>query len=996
MTDSSTQITRNRIIMAIVALVIIVIAFFAFFQANEHRIEDQNADYLAGSTQQTVRRVDDLLTNASTNIAAVATVYQDSLSSPHFNPNDLNDLVDRTLFDYMLFVSPDGTCYDSFGREGNASEQEYFKEGMRGESGVCSVFGSVFPDGDSEENSNSLAFYSPLYYGDTQIGVLVGAYSESTLTDVLTTYFFGEQTTTYLCDQQGNILARSSVFSTRVEDIFELYAEGSNDITKEQLKEAFADGHSVSFMYDSSQQGSGSVYLMKLPSFDWVILRTFPASITDHMVANATQAGVLLLAGIVIAFLIFIISLLVTSRRQRQQLLLEKHQSDRIVDASLNLFKRFVVVDLTKNTYVYVKNKSVSKGLEPEGKFSDLKAYWTDRACDESSVAAIAEIYSKENLELELQTGIPFVQAEYRVENDEGGQEWIQSSVLCLDRDDEGRPTAVLFAAQDVTEIKQREQTIREALEEAYQAADQASRAKSDFLNSMSHDIRTPMNSIMGLTAIASMHIEDTERVKDCLSKITMASRHLLGLINEVLDMAKIESGNIGLSEEDFDLSESVESLLSIITPQVNAKHQNLKVDIADIEHEHVVGDPMRLQQVFVNIMGNSIKFTPEGGTVALHIRELPSRLPETACYEFTFSDTGCGMSEEFVKRVFEPFSRANDSRVTKVEGTGLGMSIVKNVVSLMNGTIDVKSKLGEGTQFTVIVQLKLQDRHHEDVEDLADLRVLVADDELTSCESAVDMLGSLGMDAEYVLSGDEACEKVKTAHEEGRDYNVIILDWKMPGKSGLEAARIIRSIVPEGLPIIILSAYDWSAIEQEARQVGIDAFISKPLFRSRLISTLTDLLSDYIEEETTSDSKSLELCAYQGYRILLTEDNELAAAIAQDILGMTGAEIEHAENGKRALDMLVEHDPGYYDMVFMDIQMPIMNGYEASRAIRTAAQDGRPDLADIPIVALTADAFTEDMQKAKDAGMNDHMSKPLEIPVLIKMLHEWMPKHPE
>ena len=353
-------------------------------------------------------------------------------------------------------------------------------------------------------------------------------------------------------------------------------------------------------------------------------------------------------------------------------------------------------------------------------------------------------------------------------------------------------------------------------------------------------------------------------------------------------------------------------------------------------------------------------------------------------------------MSEEFVKRVFEPFSRANDSRVTKVEGTGLGMSIVKNVVSLMNGTIDVKSTLGEGTTFTVIVQLKLQDRHHEDVEDLVDLRVLVADDELATCESAVDMLNSLGMKAEYVLSGDEACERVKTAHEQGLDYNVIILDWKMPGKSGLEAARIIRSIVPEGLPIIILSAYDWSAIEQEARQVGIDAFISKPLFRSRLVSTLQDLLSDYVSEEQISDSKSLELCAYEGYRILLTEDNELAAAIAQDILGMTGAEVDHAENGKRALDMMLEHDPGYYDMIFMDIQMPIMNGYEAAHAIRSAAQDGRADLAEIPIVALTADAFTEDMQKAKDAGMNDHMSKPLEIPVLIKMLNTWMPPRAE
>ena len=305
---------------------------------------------------------------------------------------------------------------------------------------------------------------------------------------------------------------------------------------------------------------------------------------------------------------------------------------------------------------------------------------------------------------------VPYLHFEYRLRDQETGEvRWSQASMLPLQRDGSGVVTSVLLSVQDVTDVKEREIANRNALEDAFREAERASRAKTDFLNSMSHDIRTPMNSIMGLTAIASMYLDDPERVKDCLTKITTSSRHLLGLINEVLDMAKIESGNLGLSEEDFDLPETVESLMSIMTPQINDKKLNLKVEIADIQHEHVVGDPMRLQQVFVNSMGNSVKFTPEGGTVSLRIKELPSRVKGSGCYEFTFSDTGCGMSEEFVQKVFEPFTRANDSRVTKVEGTGLGMSIVRSVVNLMNGTIDVKSKLGEGTTFTVTVYMKYE-----------------------------------------------------------------------------------------------------------------------------------------------------------------------------------------------------------------------------------------------------------------------------------------------
>lgn len=490
------------------------------------------------------------------------------------------------------------------------------------------------------------------------------------------------------------------------------------------------------------------------------------------------------------------------------------------------------------------------------------------------------------------------------------------------------------------------------------------------------------------------MHADDPERVSECLANISSASHHLLGLINEVLDMAKIESGSIGLTDEEFELSDSIEKLLAIVNPQIVAKNLDLRVDVVDIKHEHVIGDLTRLQQVFVNIMGNAVKFTPEGGSIYMRISELPSRVHDSGCYEFVFSDTGCGMSKEFMETIFEPFTRANDSRTTGIEGTGLGMAIVKSVVSLMNGTVDVDSELGKGTTFTVTVHLKLRDGATVDLSDLKDIRVLVVDDDDVACEGACTLLEDIGMRANYEMSGPAGVQAVIDADASNDPFKAVILDWRMPGMSGLEVAKEIRERVKQAPPIIILSGYDWSMIEQEAREIGIDAFISKPLFRSRLIQVMKELLSGEVAEH--ADPKAmLEECAFDGYRVLLTEDNVMATAIGQEIIGLTGAEVEHAENGQVAVDMLLEHEPGYYDFVFMDIQMPVMNGYEATTAIRAAAID-RPDLAQIPIIALSADAFAEDVKHAHSVGMNDHMAKPMEIESLVAIMRKWMPKDNE
>ena len=630
--------------------------------------------------------------------------------------------------------------------------------------------------------------------------------------------------------------------------------------------------------------------------------------------------------------------------------------------------------------------------LPTDGKFSDLRSYWRGVAND-TDIERLCELEDIGTLRERLQPGVPYLQCEYRVmRGDE--ERWLQVSTLCIARDAHALPTDILVTIQDVTEQKAAELASRQALEDAFQAAEHASQAKSDFLNSMSHDIRTPMNSIMGLTAIASMHADDPERVRECLSNISSASHHLLGLINEVLDMAKIESGSIGLTDEEFELSDSIEKLLTIVNPQIVAKNLDLRVDVVDIKHEHVIGDLTRLQQVFVNIMGNAVKFTPEGGSIYMRISELPSRVHDSGCYEFVFSDTGCGMSKEFMETIFEPFTRANDSRTTGIEGTGLGMAIVKSVVSLMNGTVDVDSELGKGTTFTVTVHLKLRDGAAVDLSDLKDIRVLVVDDDDVACEGACALLEDIGMRANYEMSGPAGVQAVIDADASDDPFKAVILDWRMPGMSGLEVAKEIRERVKQAPPIIILSGYDWSMIEQEAREIGIDAFISKPLFRSRLIQVMKELLSGEVAEQ--ADPKAmLEECAFDGYRVLLTEDNIMATAIGQEIIGLTGAEVEHAENGQVAVDMLLEHEPGYYDFVFMDIQMPVMNGYEATTAIRAASID-RPDLAQIPIIALSADAFAEDVKHAHSVGMNDHMAKPMEIESLVAIMRKWMPKDNE
>lgn len=554
-------------------------------------------------------------------------------------------------------------------------------------------------------------------------------------------------------------------------------------------------------------------------------------------------------------------------------------------------------------------------------------------------------------------------------------------------RENDGGVVAVI-GTRNVDDLIKKERQQEMALQAAYDAAEAANKAKTDFLSNMSHDIRTPMNGIIGMTAIAAAHIDDKERVKDSLQKITQASKHLLSLINEVLDMSKIESGKVKLIEEEFNLSDLVDNLLTMTNAQIEEHHHELCVNISGVKHEAVIGDSLRIQKLFTNLMGNAVKYTPDGGKISLSITERPSNQAKIGCYEFVFEDNGIGMSDDFIKHIFDPFARATDSQVNNIQGTGLGMPISRNIVRMMGGDIKVESKLGVGSRFTVTIYLKLQDTKDLYNEKFIDLDVLVADDDSLSLESCCNMLEDLGMKADGVTTGKQALEQVVLHNKQEKQYFACIIDWKMPDMDGIATTRAIRNAVGEDVPIIIISAYNWSDIEQEARAAGANAFISKPLFRSRLASTFNKILGEDGNENSEVTLKSLENMDFSNRRVLLVEDNELNAEIVTVILEMTGLKVEHVSDGTEAVDRMSESSDGYYDMIFMDIQMPKMNGYDATRAIRSME---RNYCKKIPIIAMTANAFAEDVQAAKTVGMNEHIAKPLDMDRLAKTLNRWL-----
>ena len=524
------------------------------------------------------------------------------------------------------------------------------------------------------------------------------------------------------------------------------------------------------------------------------------------------------------------------------------------------------------------------------------------------------------------------------------------------------------------------------AAEDALRAAEAANKSKSTFLSNMSHDIRTPMNAVIGFATLAAANVENTEKVRDYLAKILSSSNHLLSLINDILDMSRIESGKINLEESAANLSDMLHDIKTIISGQIHAKQLELYMDVMDVTDEDVFCDKTRLNQVLLNLLSNAIKFTPAGGTVSVRVTQIHNAPKGKGQYEIRVKDTGIGMSPEFAERIFEPFERETTSTVSRIQGTGLGMAISKNIIDMMGGTIEVRSEQGKGTEFIVCLTLRLQSerRSVKKIWELEGMKALVVDDDFNTCDSVTKMLAQVGMRSEWTLFGKEAVLRARQSMELNDAFRAYIIDWRLPDMNGIEVTRQIRSL-GDDTPIIILTAYDWDDIEEEARAAGVTAFCAKPLFVSDLRKALLDAIGS---QKEPGDRHSLpyddEMKMFEGRSLLLAEDNELNQEIAMEILGEYGFRIDTVENGAKALEKVTSSKPGDYDLILMDIQMPVMDGYETTRRIR-ALED--PLLSNIPILAMTANAFEEDRKMAKECGMDGFLSKPIEMDEVIKEL---------
>ncbi|NBJ89364.1 hybrid sensor histidine kinase/response regulator [Acutalibacter sp. 1XD8-36] len=680
-------------------------------------------------------------------------------------------------------------------------------------------------------------------------------------------------------------------------------------------------------------------------------------------------------------------------REQRERSILNRKARQyrlAIMSNAVSAFECNLTNDMMEQDVLRLRDGKATSALEAVGlkapcKASECFKRWVQEVLPESREAygKCADVnYLKAQFERgNMETDVDFW------ESWEGEAHCIRQSFL-LTRDEDTGDLIAMVVSKDITEQEQKQREQTQALQDALMQAQHANQAKTTFLSNMSHDIRTPMNAIIGFATIAASHMERTDQVRDCLQKILSSSNHLLGLINDILDMSRIESGKLQIHNQECNIPELMHNLVNIIQPQVKSKQLEMFIDTFEVVNEDVIADPLKLNQIFINLMGNAVKYTPAGGTVSFRIIQRPAFKHGWGEYVFIVKDNGIGMSKEFVEHIFEPFERESTATRSGIQGAGLGMAITKSIVDMMSGEITVESEVGKGSTFSVRIPLKLQDveRNAQEIKELQGLRSMVVDDDFNVCDSVSKMLKSIGLRSEWTTSGREAAYRAKSAYEEGDPYHTYIIDWQMPETSGIETARKIRSVVGNDAPIIILTAYDWADIEDEAKAAGITAFCAKPLFMSDLRSAL--LAANNIGGTDQADGVIWTEADFEGRRLLLVEDNELNREIATVILEEAGFVIESAPDGTDAVSMMEKAEEGYYDGVLMDVQMPVMNGYEATKAIRAL---DRRDVKNLPIIAMTANAMEDDKEAALKSGMNAHIAKPIDIGLLMDVLQQFL-----
>lgn len=872
----------------------------------------------------------------------------------------------------FYFLSADGDYKMATGETGYLGLQENIEEKIRQGNDV--IANAAVPG-----KSQLLVFATPKAHGIYQgfeYDAIAIAYENSDIVDVLDISAFNGNSQSFIVHPDGRVVVDHSSGSWRnVYNFFGLLREYSDMSEKEvnELSEKFRAGCADAMLLDLDGK---KYYLIfeKSDIQDWMFLGLVQADIVNASM-NSLQRGTMLLVGaIVFCIAAFLIGLIIqkgrTNLRRKDTEIL--YRDELFQKLSMNVDDVFLMLDADTYEADYVSpNVEKLLGITVEQIRKDIRILGKLHSEEHENPKKnyLEEIQVHEQREWDF---------EY-VHQKTGERRWFHNIVMGSEIN--GKKKYILVMSDRTSDWK-----MNQALSEAVHAAQTANKAKSTFLSNMSHDIRTPMNAIIGFTTLAVSNIDDKKKVRDYLGKILSSSNHLLSLINDILDMSRIESGKLHLEETQVSLSDVLHDLKAIISGQIYAKQLELYMDAMDVTNEDVYCDKTRLNQVLLNLLSNAVKFTPAGGNVSVRIRQCPGTQKGTELYEIRVKDNGIGMSQEFVQKIFSPFERERTSTVSRTQGTGLGMAITKNIVDMMGGTIEVSTEQGKGTEFIVRLPLRIQPEHQrvEKIAELEGLKALVVDDDFNTCDSVTKMLVRVGMRSEWTLSGKEAVLRARQSMELGDAFHAYIIDWRLPDMNGIEVIRQIRRL-GDDTPIIILTAYEWSDIEGEAKAAGVTAFCAKPLFMSDIRDTLMTAISQK-RAETEDTILPTAGSDFKGRCILLVEDNELNREITVEILNEYGFRVNTAENGAEAVEKVKNSKPGNYDMVLMDVQMPVMNGYEATKQIR-ALED--PALAGITILAMTANAFDEDRKKALECGMDGFLSKPIDIEELINTLQK-------
>ena len=868
----------------------------------------------------------------------------------------------------FYFLSADGNYKMVTGETGYLGLQENIEDEIRQGNDV--ITNATVPG-----KSQLLVFATPRPHGSYQgFEYDAIAYENSDIVNVLNISAFNGNAQSYVVHPDGRVVVdHSSEAWGEVYNFFGILREHSTLSEKEILKlsEEFKEGHTDAMLINLDGEDYYLVYEKSKPQ-DWIFLGLVQADIVNASMNVLQRSTVLLVSAVAVCIAGLFIGIIlrknrVNLKRKDTEIL---YRDELFQKLSMNVDDVFLMLDAKTYQADYVSpNVEKLLGITVEQIRKDIcvlgKLHPGDVEDPEKKYLEEIQVHEQQEWDLEY------------VHQKTGEHRWFHN--VAMGSEVNGKKKYILVLSDRTSDRK-----MNQALSEAVRAAETANKAKSTFLSNMSHDIRTPMNAIIGFTTLAVSNIDDKERVRDYLGKILSSSNHLLSLINDILDMSRIESGKIHLEETEVSLSEVLHDLKTIISGQIHAKQLELYMDVMDVTNEDVYCDKTRLNQVLLNLLSNAIKFTPAGGTVSVRLREYPGTQRGCELYEIRVKDNGIGMSQKFVQKIFSPFERERTSTVSRTQGTGLGMAITKNIVDMMGGTIEVQTEQGKGTEFIIRLPLRIQPENHriEKIAELEGLKALVVDDDFNTCDSVTKMLVKVGMRSEWTLSGKEAVLRARQSVEMGDAFHAYIIDWRLPDMNGIEVTRQIRSL-GDDTPIIILTAYDWSDIEVEARAAGVTAFCAKPMFMSDIRETLMAAIG---QKQAGAEDNILPAADsdFRGRQILLVEDNELNREIAVALLSEYGFQVDTAEDGAEAVEKVKNSRPGDYDLVLMDVQMPVMNGYEATEQIRSL--DDRA-LAGITILAMTANAFDEDRKKALACGMNGFLSKPIVIEELISTL---------